>query len=66
MTQLVLPGMKSRKRGLIMNMSSFSAIRPIPILSIYGATKSFVDYFSKAIAIENEGSGVEIVVSFWL
>jgi len=61
MTQLVLPGMKSRKRGLIMNMSSFSAIRPVPILSVYGATKSFVDYFSRAISIENEGSGVEIM-----
>ena len=63
MTQLILPSMMKKRRGLIVNISSFSAVRPLPLISVYGATKTFVDYFSTALSIECENSGVEIIVS---
>ena len=55
--------MMKKRRGLIINMSSFSAVRPLPLISLYGATKSFVDYFTTAMSIECENSGVEVIVS---
>jgi 17beta-estradiol 17-dehydrogenase / very-long-chain 3-oxoacyl-CoA reductase len=39
MTSLVLPGMKQRKRGIIINLSSVLGVAPGPFLSVYSATK---------------------------
>lgn len=39
MTKLVLAGMVSRQRGLIVNISSISAQIPSPLLSVYSASK---------------------------
>jgi len=61
MTQMLLPMMKKNKKGLILNISSISSYRPIPYMSIYGATKSFLNYFSQAIELENRTSGIEIM-----
>ena len=63
MTNMILPSMIKKRRGLIMNISSISAMRPYPFMTVYGATKSFVDYFSRALSIECETSGVEVIVS---
>jgi len=60
MTQLILPGMKQRRRGLIMNMSSIAARRPMPFMAIYGSTKSLICHFSESLALENADYGIEI------
>ncbi len=64
LTQLVklyLPRMVARGRGRILNVSSTAAFMPGgPLLSIYGASKSFVAAFSRAIATEVEGTGVTV------
>ena len=39
MSLLVLEGMKQRRRGLIVNISSLSAVAPTPLLTLYAATK---------------------------
>lgn len=39
MTKLVLPGMLSRGRGAIINLSSIASTFPIPLMGIYAATK---------------------------
>ena len=62
MTQLVLPGMVKRKRGLIINVSSGIAKLPAATLATYGASKAFVDYFSQAISYEYENEGITIQV----
>ena len=62
MCQIILPGMKERKRGLIMNLSSMSALRPVPYIAVYGSTKALVDYFSRALAIECADCGIEVQV----
>lgn len=62
MTDIVISGMKQRGRGLIMNMSSISAIRPLPYMLLYGSTKAFIDYFSEGLAIENSKTGIVVQV----
>jgi len=60
MTQVILPGMLERKRGLIMNMASASAGRPCYGWSMYGATKSLVTYFSDTLRDEYGDQGIDI------
>lgn len=53
LTRAVLPGMKSRRRGLVLNVSSGSADMPsCPLLSVYAASKRFVDSFSVSMDYE--------------
>ena len=63
MIQIVLPGMANRKRGLIINMSSGVAKFPFPEFSLYGSTKSFVEYFSKTLSYEYKSKGITVQVS---
>lgn len=60
MTKLVLPEMLARKKGAIINIASIAGSDPIPLMGIYAASKSFVEYFS--LALENEYCGTGITV----
>jgi short-subunit dehydrogenase len=62
LTRVALPGMVSRGRGAIINVSSLSAFQPAPYNATYGATKAYVNSFSEALAEEVRGSGVRIQV----
>jgi 17beta-estradiol 17-dehydrogenase / very-long-chain 3-oxoacyl-CoA reductase len=60
MTAIVLPGMLSRKRGIVLNVSSMAARIPTgsPLLALYAASKAALENFSTALAEENAGKGV--------
>ncbi|XP_044537270.1 very-long-chain 3-oxoacyl-CoA reductase [Gracilinanus agilis] len=58
MTQLVLPGMVKRSKGAILNISSASGMLPTPLLTIYSATKAFVDFFSQSLHMEYRSKGI--------
>lgn len=60
MTRLVLPDMVRRRSGAIINISSSAAAYPTPLLSLYSATKSFVDTFSQAISWEYAEHGITV------
>jgi 17beta-estradiol 17-dehydrogenase / very-long-chain 3-oxoacyl-CoA reductase len=60
MIQLILPKMVARNRGLIINVSSISAIWPLPLLAVYSASKIYVDYLSRALSIEYASKGITI------
>ncbi|XP_076801607.1 very-long-chain 3-oxoacyl-CoA reductase-like [Clavelina lepadiformis] len=60
MTQIVLPGMVERKRGLILNVSSISAVKPTSYLLMYSATKTFLNFFSQGLSYEYESKGITI------
>ncbi len=60
LTHLYTPGMISRKRGRIMNLSSVAAFCAGPYMSIYYASKEFVRSFSEAVAEEVRGTGVTV------
>lgn len=49
MTRLVLPGMVSRKRGTVVSIGSAAGVSTSPLLSQYGAAKSYIAMFSKAM-----------------
>jgi len=56
----VLQPMINRKRGFIINLSSFASFLPIGTQAMYAGTKSFVKIFSESIAMELENTGVKI------
>ncbi|XP_047382892.1 17-beta-hydroxysteroid dehydrogenase type 3 [Sciurus carolinensis] len=62
MTQLVLKPMESRRRGLILNISSGVALCPWPLYALYSASKAFVRTFSKALQAEYRAKGIIIQV----
>lgn len=39
MCQIVMPGMVEKKKGVVINISSATALFPSPLLSVYGASK---------------------------
>jgi short-subunit dehydrogenase len=60
LTHAVLPGMRERGRGRIVNVASNAAFQPVPFLSVYAATKAFVLSFTEGLAEELRGSGVHV------
>lgn len=52
MTHMVLPGMVSRERGIVINIGSASSIIPSPMLTVYAATKAYVDKFTEGLDME--------------
>ncbi|XP_062553885.1 inactive hydroxysteroid dehydrogenase-like protein 1 [Armigeres subalbatus] len=59
MSRIVLPGMKNRRRGIIVNISSIGCYRPAAFLNMYSSAKSFVTNFSLALNHELRGKGVK-------
>ncbi len=60
MTHLFLPDMIARNKGSIINIASIAALQPDPYLSLYGATKSFVLMFSRALNYELREKGSRV------
>jgi len=52
--------MKERKFGYILNTSSISAIMPYPGISLYGPTKTYMRYFTRALRSEMKEYGVKV------
>lgn len=61
LTHRYLQGMRERRRGTIINVSSAAGFQPIPFMATYAATKAFVTSFSEAIAEENRPFGVQVL-----
>ncbi len=61
LTHRYLRGMRTRKRGTIINVSSGAGFQPIPFMSTYAATKAFVTSFSEAVAEENRPFGIQVM-----
>lgn len=54
-----LQGMRERRSGTIINVSSAAGFQPIPFMATYAATKAFVTSFSEATAEENRPFGIQ-------
>jgi short-subunit dehydrogenase len=57
---LVLPGMRERGGGAILNVASTAAFQPGPNMAVYYATKAFVLSFTEALHHELKGSGIKV------
>lgn len=62
MCSLILPQMVERKRGLVINISSFAAVLPGPSHTVYAASKAFVAKFSDDLGAEYGDQGVDVQV----
>lgn len=60
MCKIVMPGMVERRKGLVVNVGSSAAMMPSPLLSVYSATKSFVEKFSADLTCEYSKAGITI------
>ncbi|XP_038238091.1 very-long-chain 3-oxoacyl-CoA reductase-like [Dermochelys coriacea] len=58
MTRIVLPQMLTRKKGVIINLSSEVGRHPHPVATVYSATKRFVDFFSRGLEAEYHSQGI--------
>jgi len=60
LTLLFLPEMQKRRQGHIINIGSIAGRMPNQGISMYGATKSFMDAFTTSLFRELKGSGVQV------
>lgn len=58
--QAVLEGMKERKYGRIVNISSIASKSPRPLIPHYGAAKSALEKFSSSLAVAYGDNGITI------
>ena len=63
-TMAVLPGMRRRGSGVVVNVSSDSGRAPGPREVAYGASKAALSAFSESLAFQVEGSGVHLHVLY--
>jgi short-subunit dehydrogenase len=62
LTQLVLPGMRRRRGGRILNVSSMGGRATLPGGAFYHASKYAVEAFSDALRMEVAQFGIEVVL----
>lgn len=60
LTRALLPQMISRRHGAILNVSSSAGFLPIPGMTVYAASKAFVNSFTEALRAELRGTGVSV------
>jgi NAD(P)-dependent dehydrogenase (short-subunit alcohol dehydrogenase family) len=62
MTKAVLPGMRARKTGAIVNLSSIGGLVSFPATGYYHATKFAVEGLSGSLALELAPLGIKVMV----
>lgn len=60
MCSIIMPQMVQRKRGLVINLASIAAVLPGSMMTIYAATKAFVNKFSEDLAAEYLYQGITV------
>ena len=61
-TRAALPGMRKRRSGMIVNLSSLAGLRGFPALGYYNATKFAVEGLSEALWKEVEPLGIKVML----
>lgn len=61
LTKHLLPRFKGIGTGAIVNLSSYSALVPTPLMSVYAASKAFNLAFSKSVAAEVAGTNIDVL-----
>ena len=59
-TQAVLPQFRQRQSGVIVNVTSSVTLRPLPMLSLYTASKAAVTAFTESLALELQPFNVRV------
>jgi NAD(P)-dependent dehydrogenase (short-subunit alcohol dehydrogenase family) len=60
MTQAVLPQMRARRAGVVVNVTSSVALAPMPLVAVYTASKTAIEGFTGSLAHELAAFGVRV------
>lgn len=59
-TQAVLPQFRQRHEGVVVNITSTVTLMPLPLLSMYTASKAAVNAFTESMALELAPLGIRV------
>jgi len=62
MVRAVLPQFRERGAGLIINVTSSVTMKPLPLLSVYTASKAAVNAFTESLALELAPLGIAVKI----
>ncbi|EDS27900.1 estradiol 17-beta-dehydrogenase 12-A [Culex quinquefasciatus] len=62
LSRIVIPGMRERGRGIVINIGSSSGHVPVAYMAAYAASKAYLHNLGLALGQELRGSGVEFQV----
>ena len=62
MTQLVIPHMRARRAGMIVNVGSIAGKVPLPWLTLYSASKFAVGAFTEGLRMELKRDGIRAMI----
>jgi len=62
MTKAVLPIMRRKRAGRIVNVSSVMGLIPAPFMALYSASKHALEGYSESLDHEVRGSGIRVVL----
>jgi NAD(P)-dependent dehydrogenase (short-subunit alcohol dehydrogenase family) len=60
MVQAVLPAFRKRRAGVIVNVSSSTTLKPLPLVGLYRASKAAVNALTESLAAEVSPFGVRV------
>ena len=60
MTQAVLPQFRARRSGVIVNVTSSATLAPMPLVSVYTASKMAIEGFTASLALELRAFNVRV------
>lgn len=63
LSKLLVPLMRAQGGGSIVNISSSTAVSPMPTISVYSATKAAVDAFTIALAAEVASFNIRLLIA---
>ena len=58
MTQAVIPGFRAQQSGVVVNVTSSAVLTPMPLVSVYTASKTAIEGFTGALAHELAAFGI--------
>jgi NAD(P)-dependent dehydrogenase (short-subunit alcohol dehydrogenase family) len=58
MTQAVLPQLRARRSGVVVNVTSSATLAPMPLVAVYTASKMAIEGFTASLALELDAFGV--------
>ncbi|WP_438751284.1 SDR family oxidoreductase [Pararhizobium sp. O133] len=60
MTQAVIPQFRTRRSGMVVNVTSSATLRPMPLVSVYTASKMAIEGFTASLAHELQTFDVQV------